>query len=494
MIAVSIARGRHRMVMAEHRHLVEEGAELVELRLDYIVRSVDLKRLLRERPCPVIVSCRREQDGGKWARTEEERKMLLRSAIADGVDYVDLEEDIAEEIPRFGKTKRIVSHHDFRETPDDLREIHDRCAARDADIVRIATMAHNPRDNLRVLQLIGDSEVPTVAECMGDIGTPSRILAAKFGAPFTYATFHQERALAPGQLSYKQMKDVYHYDAINPDTDVYGLIADPIGSNLAPMVHNAAFRYLREDKVSVPFRVPREELEEFLGYSRQFGIRGMSVNTPHKEAVVPFLTETDQAVDHIGAANTLVVDGFDKSGRNTEFRAALDSIDATLGRGGEIDVLAGKAALVLGAGGLAKAITYSLRSRDVEVIIAARNFEKAQDLASRFNARAVEWSLRHSQTVELVVNCTPVGMHPLLDTSPFDGQYLRRSMIVFDTVYNPEQTLLVKEAREHECYTITGVDMFVRQASLQFELFADKPAPVDVMRQEVKRVTGAAKQ
>ena len=95
MIAVSIARGRHRMMVAEHRHLAEQGAQLVELRLDYIVRSVNLKRLLTDRPCPVIVTCRRPQDGGKWERSEDERRMLLRSAIADGVDYVDLEEDIA---------------------------------------------------------------------------------------------------------------------------------------------------------------------------------------------------------------------------------------------------------------------------------------------------------------------------------------------------------------------------------------------------------------
>ena len=120
MIAVSIARGRHRMMVAEHRHLAEQGAQLVELRLDYIVRSVDLKRLLTDRPCPVIVTCRRPQDGGKWERSEDERRMLLRSAIADGAEYVDLEEDIAGTIPRFGKTKRIISYHNFQETPTNL--------------------------------------------------------------------------------------------------------------------------------------------------------------------------------------------------------------------------------------------------------------------------------------------------------------------------------------------------------------------------------------
>jgi len=482
------------MVIAEHRHLVEQGAQLVELRLDYIVRSVDLKRLLVDRPCPVIVTCRRPQDGGKWARSEEERLMLLRSAIADGVDYIDLEEDIAGQVPRFGKTKRIISYHNFQETPGNLREIHDRCASRDADIVKVATMAHDPQDNLRVLHLISDSEIPTVAICMGDIGTPSRILAGKFGAPFTYATFHQERALAPGQLSFDQMRDIYQYDEINPDTDVYGLIADPVGAPLAPLLHNTAFRERKLDKVFVPFRVPREHLEPFLGYARQFGLRGLSVNMPHKEAVVPFLTETDRAVDHIGAANTVLIDGFDRSAFNTEFRAALESIDATLGRGGEIDVLAGKTAIILGAGGMAKAMAYSLRSRDVHVAIASRTFARAEELATKLNCRAVDWNARHGQNAEIVVNCTPVGMHPHVDDTPFNGDYLRRSMIVFDTVYNPEQTLLVKQAREKQCYAITGVDMFVRQTALQFERFTGQLAPDDAMRQALRKWIGAAKE
>lgn len=493
MIAVSIARGRHRMMIAEHRHLAEQGAQLVELRLDYIVRSVNLKRLLAERPCPIIVACRRPQDGGKWERSEEERRMLLRTAIADGADYVDLEEDIAGTIPRFGPTKRIISYHNFQETPANLREIHDRCASHDPDIVKIATMAHSPEDNLRILHLMADSEIPTVALCMGDIGTASRILAGKFGAPFTYATFHQERALAPGQLSFEQMRDIYHYEQINPDTDVYGLIADPIGAPLGPLLHNTAFEQLKTDKVCVPFRVPREQLEPFLGYCRQFGIRGLSVNTPHKEAVVPFVSETDRAVDHIGAANTVVIDGFDRSAFNTEYRAALEGIDETLGRGGEIDVLSGKSALILGSGGMAKALAYALRSRDVHVVIAARNLERGTELAQKLNCRAVEWHARHAQNAEIVINCTPVGMHPHVDDSPFDGDYLRRSMIVFDTVYNPEQTLLIKQAREKDCYAITGVDMFVRQTALQFEHFTGQPGPQDIMRQALRRWIGAAR-
>ena len=493
MICVSIGRGRHKMMIAEHRHLVEQGAQLVELRLDYIRRDVNLKRLLENRPCPVIVTCRRERDGGRWSEMEESRLMLLRSAIAVGVDYIDLEEDIADSIPRFGPTKRIISYHNFRETPDDLAAIHERCISMDADVVKIATMANNPHDSVRMLDLIRNSEVTTVGMCMGDIGTSSRLLAGKVGAPFSYATFHHERALAPGQLSYKQMAQIFHYDRIRQDTEVYGVVADPIGHSLSPMVHNAGFYELELNKVYVPFRVPREYLAEFLQDCRQLDVRGLSVTIPHKEQIVKLLDQIDPTAAAIGAVNTVIFDGETTIGYNTDCTAAMDSLSVAHGKGIRDDVFAGRVALVLGSGGASRAIAYGLLQRDAEVVIAGRSASRAASLASELECRHVEWSARHGVKAQIVINGTPVGMHPNVDETPYDGHYLRRHMIVFDTVYNPEQTLLIKQAREQGCRIATGVDMFVRQAAAQFELFTGHEAPLELMRQHVRRSIGAAR-
>ena len=237
---------------------------MVELRLDYINGEINLKRLVADRPCPVVIACRRTADGGKFTGSEEQRQLLLRTAIAEGVEYVDLEDDLAASIPRFGSTKRIVSFHDFRKTPENLAEIHGRLCQLDPDIVKISTMANHPHDNLRMLELTRQSKIPTIGVCMGDIGTPTRILTGKFGAPFTYATFHHERVLAPGQLSYQQMTETYHYDQINAETEVYGVIADPVGHSLSPLVHNVAFRHCKLNKVYIPIRVPREDLARFI--------------------------------------------------------------------------------------------------------------------------------------------------------------------------------------------------------------------------------------
>ncbi|MEZ6074064.1 MAG: shikimate dehydrogenase [Pirellulales bacterium] len=403
--------------------------------------------------------------------------MLLRTAIAEGVDYVDLEEDIAAQIPRFGKTKRVVSFHDFRQTPEDLEELHERMCGMDPDVLKIATLANHPGDNFRMLNLVRQSKVPTVGLCMGDIGRPTRILCGRFGAPFSYATFHHERTLAPGQLSFEEMRDVYHYDEINGETDVYGVIGDPIGHSLSPLVHNAAFHSLGLNKVYVPFRVAREHLKRFLDHARELGIKGLSVTIPHKESVLDSLTKAEEAVQRIGAANTIEFTPDGLVGHNTDYRAAMDALEETLpATSADKSPLHGKICLVLGAGGVSKAIAHGLRRRGAHVVISSRTLARAEQLAKDADARAVDWDARHAIKADILVNGTPIGMHPRVDDSPYDARYLKPSMAVFDTVYNPETTLLVKEARERGCMIVTGVDMFIRQAALQFEMFTGKDA------------------
>ncbi len=495
MICVSIGRSRHKHMLAEFAHLVEQGAELVELRLDYISSRVNIQRLLKDRPCATVVTVRREEDGGKYTGSEETRMTMLREAIANGVEYIDLEDDIAGQIPRFGKTKRIISHHNFRNTPDNLRELHNQMKSLDADIVKIATMANQPHDNLRMLEMVQESNCDTVGMCMGDIGISSRILGPKFGAKFTYATFHHERALAPGQLSYDQMVNVFRHNSIRAETAVYGVVADPVGHSLSPQIHNAEFGEAGVDAVYVPFRVPFDTLGQFMDDVTRLGIRGLSVTIPHKEAVAKFLTKVDPAVKGIGAVNTVLFRGDDVLGYNTDYKAAMDCLENALGGvvlPGTPSPLEGKNVLVLGAGGVARAVMYGLQRRGAKTTIASRTRSRAQFLADMFGGKCVEWQARHS-AAEILVNCTPVGMHPNVDETPYNKSHLKPNMVVFDTVYNPESTLLLKEARSQGCKAVTGVEMFIKQAALQFYLFTGKEASEARMRETLKRAIGSVK-
>ena len=494
MICIAIGRSRHKHMMAEHRHLAEQGAKMVELRLDYVSNRVNIRRFLLDRgdlDCQVIITCRRMEDGGKWNGSEESRIILLREAIAEGVDYVDLEEDIAGQIPRFGKTKRIISYHNFRKTPENLRELHNRMAQLDPDIIKFATMANDPHDNVRMLEMMQESEIPTVAMCMGDIGTPSRLLSAKFNGPFTYATFHHERTLAPGQLSFQQMSETYRHEMIGPETIVYGVIADPVGHSLSPQVHNAAFDDKGINGVYCPFRVPADSLSQFMEDAPRLGIRGLSVTIPHKEAIARFLTKVDPAVKSIGAVNTVVFDGSEIIGYNTDYNSAMDCIEQALGEiGKKPSPVKNKRCLVLGAGGVARPIVYGLRSRGALVTVASRTKQRSEKMAKAFDCKAIDWESRQRVQCEMLVNCTPIGMHPNVDESPVSKTFLKPSMLVFDTVYNPESTLLVKDSKTRNCQVMTGVEMFERQATLQFFLFTRQEPRPGLIRDVLKQAIG----
>ena len=459
------------------------------MRLDYIARTPDLKRLLANKPCPLVATVRRPEDGGRWAGTEEARRMLLRHAVVSGFDWVDLETDVAGEIRRFKDVKRIVSYHNMHEVPGDLEQIYEKMCQQDADVVKIAVTAQQPADNLRVLNLMKDAPKPTVAFCMGDLGFFSRILAAKFGAPFTYAAFNREYRIAPGIPSFEELQHIYHYDKINADTAVFGVIGDPVAHSLSPLIHNAAFRSTGVNAVYLPFRVPRGQLVPFLKDFDKLHLRGYSVTIPHKEAAANLAHRKDEAVSLTHSANTLVrvKEGF--AAYSTDYQAALDSLTSVLppAEGAEAPSVAQRLVLVLGAGGVGRAIAHALARAGALVTIANRTGERAQKLAEEVGGRSLEWQARHSMLCDILINCTSVGMHPNVDESPVHPSFLRPGMIVMDTVYTPETTLLIKEARVRGCTVQTGVDMFVRQAAQQFLLFTGREAPLDSMRKLAKR-------
>ncbi len=488
-ICVVIGRTRHKMVQVEIQEAARRGARLIELRLDFLAKAPDFKRLLENKPCAVVATVRRPQDGGRWAGTEEERRMLLRQAIVAGFDWVDLETDVADEIRRFKGVKRIVSYHNMREVPADLEKIHERMCKQDADVVKVAVRAQQPGDNLRVLSLLNKAPKPTVAVCMGDLGGPSRFLGAKYGAPFTYAAFNKERGIAPGIPSFDEMRKIYGYDTINGHTAVYGVIGDPVGHSLSPLIHNTAFRKLGLNAVYIPIRVPRGDLAGFLKDFERIPVQGYSVTIPHKEAALAAAAVRDEASELVGAANTLVRCEGGLAASNTDYQAALDSLVAHLPappEGGEPS-LHSRVVLLLGAGGVARAVAHALHRAGAIVTIANRTEERALKLKSEVGCRMCAWEARNSVLCDVLVNCTSVGMHPNVDESPIHPSFLKPGLVVFDTIYTPENTLLIKEARSRACHVLTGVDMFVRQAALQFRLFTGREPPLELMQQVVKR-------
>jgi 3-dehydroquinate dehydratase/shikimate dehydrogenase len=488
-ICVVVGRTRHKMVQAEIQEAARRGARLIEVRLDFLAKAPDFKRLLANKPCPLIATVRRPADGGRWGGSEKDRQTLLRQAIVGGFDWVDLEMDIADAVRRFGRVKRVVSYHNLHEVPGDLEKIHEKMCGQDPDVVKIAVRAQQPEDNLRMLRLVQDAPRPTVAFCMGDMSMPSRVLGIKYGAPFTYAAFNPERGIAPGLPSFDELKHIYHIDAIDGETQVFGVIGDPVAHSLSPLIHNAAFHSQRINAAYVPFRVPRGQLEGFLKHFEAIGVRGYSVTIPHKEQAAVVAEEKDPSVSVTQAANTLVRLGGGFAAYNTDYMAAVQSLLANMPpqTDGAPPTLSSRVALILGAGGAARAVAHALHREGAMVNITNRTPERSQKLAEEIGCRAIDWAARHSVLCDVLVNCTSVGMHPHVDETPVHHSCLKPGLVVMDVVYTPETTLLIREARSRGCHVVTGVDMFVRQAAAQFKLFTGKEPSLEYMRTVLRR-------
>jgi 3-dehydroquinate dehydratase / shikimate dehydrogenase len=203
------------------------------------------------------------------------------------------------------------------------------------------------------------------------------------------------------------------------------------------------------------------------------------------------LQRPTEIVRQIGAANTL---SLDENGQweadNTDFQAALDSLELALHPG---ESLEGKRILMLGAGGVARAIGLGVTRRGAVLVIASRTSDRAKALAESLACRSITWENRGSEYADILINCTPIGMSPNMNETPFQSNWMRDEMIVFDTIYNPENTLLLKEAREHRCRTVSGIEMFVRQAAAQFQRFTGQAAPLETLRESLRHGISAAR-
>lgn len=507
--------------LADAQQAKELGADLVEFRIDAFFTGTgapDQERavfsLVARSPLPCILTCRSAAEGGHYDGPEEARAMLLDClARADHPGqmpprYIDVEHATYASDPafralidsavRYGRDRRagaslILSLHDFGGRPTDLsRRLVRMCTEPAGDVVKIAYRARTIRDNLELLDLIAQCGRPAIALGMGPFGLMSRVLAPKFGALLTFASLREGAATAPGQPTLRELLGTYRFRSIFPTTRVYGVVGWPVGHSLSPLVHNAGFTQIGYDGVYVPLPVQasnddpeatfaslKATLLELLEHPR-LNFAGCSVTVPHKEALVRLADQQGWEIDPvalaIGAGNTLVVGG--TNGKplvcNTDVPAAVEWIRGAVGD------LAGVSLGVLGAGGLARAVTFGAARAGAEVTVFNRSLARAErlvhDLAPVSGSglvRVGDWERVGEAQCRAWVNCTSVGMEggPAPRESPVRMADLRRveGGVVLDAVYRPVRTRLIAEASRSGWGVVDGIGLFVGQAEAQFE-------------------------
>jgi 3-dehydroquinate dehydratase/shikimate dehydrogenase len=466
----------------------------LELRLDYLRAYDDLESLLHQMLLRLhfpqsIATCRRVEAGGHFSGGVDEQVAVLQAAVRAGCQWVDVE---IESVDRAGKSlvrqfqpaKVIVSYHNYRRTPT-LGAIHRRLARLPVQVVKIASLARELQDNLRIHRLVSRRRRRNprlVSLALGPSGIPSRLLAIKWGCPFTYGSVGNHLAVAPGQVPVDSMRAVYRVDHLDRRTQLYGVVGSQAAISLSPAMQNAAFQAKRVNAVYLPCQTPR--LNDFLAFARKMELLGFSVTMPYKRAIIRHLDWLDPLATRIGACNTVAIQHGKWMGWNTDAAAVVEVLTKRLR-------LAGSRILVLGAGGAARAAAYALRAEDVEVFLAARREAAAQRLARDTSATVVPWDSADGLDVDAVVNATPVGMAPYGDALPIDLARLR-VRVVFDMVYYPLETRLLAEARGRGLITISGLEMLVAQGARQFEIWTGLGAPRALMEQAVRQALNHA--
>ena len=430
------------------------GADCVEVRLDYLDNPRESVTTRWDRlPVPVIATCRGREQGGKFQGSIEEEVRILQYAVENGAKFIDIDHRFARSV---AGARVIASFHDFAGTPCDIDAVLERACAGPAQIAKVATFVNSWSDNRRLLSLLSRSwPKPVIVTGMGEIGQITRIVGPARGSFLTYAA--STTASAPGQLSAEEMLNVYRFRRVSRSTKLIGIVGSPVGHSLSPNIHNRAFHSLNLDFVYLKF--PTADLKDFFENALALGIVGFSVTIPHKTAVIPFLGEITAEALEAGAVNTVCWRDGKWIGDNTDVhgvRAALAyaKFDPS-----------GKVAVILGAGGAAKAAVAALKNARQVTVLSRREIAEA----SRYRC-------------DLLVNATPVGMHPAAETSPLEGPIPADA--VFDMVYNPPTTRLLKSALDQGKTIIQGTTMFLAQAARQFEIWTGHCAPSEIFEQE----------
>jgi 3-dehydroquinate dehydratase / shikimate dehydrogenase len=467
-------------------------ADLIELRLDYLrdfdfTEPANLSPLVKDKPLPMIITCRAISEGGVQHVDDEKRLRLLVEGARRMADYCDIEAAYYDAAAKLSPdlTRLIISYHNFTDTPSDLDSIYDQMTALPAAIHKIVTRANSIEDSLAVFRLLDRARIDgrnMIALAMREPGLMTRIIGPSRGCFLTYGSVESGRESAPGQPGCNELRDLYRLHQLTRDTIITGVIGKPVGHSASPFMHNRAFKALGLDFVYLPLAVDNVD-EFFARFVRpatreiDWRLRGFSVTIPHKTSVCRFLDEIDATSSLVGAVNTVVIEGGRIRGYNTDVEGAIKPLESIM-------PLDGERCGVIGAGGAARAVIYGLISKGARVKIFARDADKGRALGASFGVAVLPLESLQSSDVQIVINTTPVGMHGhSANESPVPRPALRGRSVAYDLVYNPLQTQFLKDASAEGCRIISGIEMLVAQAALQFELWAGRKAPLDLMRQ-----------
>lgn len=469
-------------LIAHARAEVESGEQFLEFRLDYLRNPMDgvgaiAKFLADNSDCTVLATCRRHQNHGKFDGSIAEQIRILEAAVAAGALAVDLEIESAENaVDKLDRLRAdcmlIISYHNFEGTPP-IEPVFKRMAKIPAFAYKLVTTARKPNDSYKMLSLTkSHPREKLVVLAMGEPGFSTRVLSPSFGGIYTYAAPNAAEGTASGQVSARMLRHLYRVDKFTKNAKVYGVVADPVRHSISPNVHNRAFQHKRMDAVYLPFLVHSNQLKDFFQMAHDLPLSGASITIPHKQKVLRYLDVVEPLARRIGAVNTIWRKAGKWRGTNTDAEGVTAPLQKQL-------KLNKSTALIVGNGGAARGAAFALADAGAKISLVGRNLDRVRALSRICNGEPLSREQANARKFDIVIHCTPMGMWPNVDECFFDGNI--PGELVFDMVYNPRETALLRRAKAQGCQTIDGLAMFLEQAARQFEIFTGENAPRAVM-------------
>jgi 3-dehydroquinate dehydratase/shikimate dehydrogenase len=481
MICISIAQESRRLALVDMLNASRQ-CDLLEVRLDRFGRAPEIGELLAAKPLPVILSCRRPQDGGDWQGTEEERLALLRQCIINKADYVEIELDVADQIRKFPPAKRVISYTNLRETPGDIAEVYAQAQTKSPDVIKLTTLARTPEEAWPLAQILAKPPVPTVVVGLGKPGVMLSVLGKKIGAPWTYAALERGMEAYPGQPTVHDLKAVYHFPAIERNTRLIGVTGFGESEYATAAVLNAALAHLKMPARCLPMGVGSMRL--FRKLMDAVKLAAVVIDPEHRAAMVEYAAEVDPAGREAGAIDLLLNKGDKWHGYNTDVRASLAALEEALRarHPGNDRPLQGRMVMLVGVNAAARAIAQGVKGRGGVPIIASHERDAARELAQALECRFVQFEALYTTMHDVLVVCDAeadpkgrsgeVGVHP---------GYLKPGMTVMDLTAPARPSPLLREAEVRGCGVVHPRQLLLDRLAVQARTLTGKDLPREVL-------------
>ena len=487
MICVSVTPVSRKLGKADILN-ASRHADMVELCLDHLAKEPDVGDLIAGFEKPILVSCRRAEEGGRWNGSEEQRQALLRQAIVAGPKYVELELDIARSIPRFGQTERVISYTSLDKPLGKIDSVLEEAARADADIVKFTSPTPDLESAWPLLAAVTrPRRLPVVGVGVGRAGVTFSLLGRKYGSPWIYAALEKGMEAHEGQATVFELEETYGWGAIDAKTRFVGVLGLGPAETAATRALNAAFASAGLNRVCLPLEASRfDELPRRL---ETLGINAVVVGSARSRQAVQMASETEEAARASGYADLLLKQkGTGWMAYNTLWRSALRAIEKTLeaetGGTGAQHPLDRRNVLVVGTGGMARAVAYGAGRRRGMVSITSPDAKAAQQAASQLQVRYVPFANLYDTLFDVVV-FADAGLAFGHKKSELNPAFLRPGMTVLDVAGLPNESEITAESRQRECRVVPPSDVFMGQIETQFKAVTGEECPTDAVEKAI---------